>query len=197
MVSSRYSLVAIILHWTIALAILSQIALGLYMTRLGNAEINFKFALYQFHKSVGITILALTVARLIWRGLHRPPAPPAGQPVWAQRIAHLTHGLFYVLMIGLPLTGWVVVSTSPLDIPTVLFGVVPLPDLPGLNGLSNAASLSTQFEKIHAIAAYLLLATVILHIAAALKHQIIDRDEVLWRMLPLPIVRRAIRKESQ
>jgi len=194
MVSSRYSLIAIILHWTIAAAILSQIALGLYMTRLGNAQINLKFALYQFHKSVGISILALTLLRLIWRLLHRPPAL-VGQPAWAQRMAHATHWTFYGLMIGLPLTGWIVVSTSPLDIPTVLFGVVPLPNLPGLNGLSNAAGLSARFETIHAIAAYFLLATVILHVAAAVKHQLIDRDDVLWRMLPLPILRRRIRKD--
>lgn len=197
MVSSRYSVVAIILHWTIAAAILSQIALGLYMTRLGNAQINLKFALYQFHKSVGISILALTVLRLIWRLLHRPPPTMVGQPAWAQRVAHTTHWIFYGLMIGLPLTGWVIVSTSPLDIPTVLFGVVPLPNLPWLNGLSNAASLSTRFETIHAVAAYFLLATVALHIAAAMKHHLIDRDDVLWRMLPLPMLRRWIRKEYQ
>ncbi len=197
MISRRYSLVAIVLHWAIAIAILGQIALGLYMTRLTDQQINLKFTLFQFHKSVGITILVLTLARLVWRLLHRPPPPPVGQPAWERRAAQASHIAFYGFMIGLPLTGWIIVSTSPLDIPTVLFGVIPLPDLPGLNTLSNAAGISARFAEIHAVAAYILLATVVLHVAAALKHHTIDRDEVLWRMLPLPLLRQRIRKEMK
>lgn len=195
MVSHRYSLVAIVLHWAIAAAILGQIALGLYMTSLTNREIGLKFALYQFHKSVGITILALTLLRLVWRLLHKPPPPPAGQPLWERRAAHATHIAFYGFMIGLPLTGWIIVSSTPLDIPTILFGIIPLPNLPGLNTLSNSAAISSSFADIHAVAAYFLLATVALHVGAALKHHAIDRDEVLWRMLPLPLLRRRIRKD--
>ena len=197
MVSRRYSAVAIVLHWTIATAILGQIALGLYMTRLTDQQINLKFTLYQFHKSVGITILVLTLARLVWRLLHKPPPLPMGQPTWQRRAAHASHIAFYGFMIGLPLTGWIIVSSSPLDIPTILFGVIPLPDLPGLNTLSNSAGISAGFAEIHAIAAYILLATILLHVAAALKHHAIDRDEVLWRMLPLPTLRQRIRKETK
>lgn len=195
MISRRYTGVAIILHWVIAVAILGQISLGLYMTRLGNSQIGLKFALYQFHKSVGISILALTLARLVWRLLHKPPPASAGQPAWERRAAHATHLAFYAFMIGLPLTGWIIVSSTPLDIPTVLFGVVPLPNLPGLNTLSDSAGISATFADIHAVAAYFLLATVVLHIAAALKHHMIDRDEVLWRMLPLPAIRRRMTKD--
>ncbi len=190
----RYSTVAIMLHWAIAIAIIGQIALGLYMTRLGDSQIERKFWLFQFHKSVGITVLFLSLARLVWRLLHRPPPPPAGQPRWERLAARLSHLAFYGFIIGMPLTGWVIVSTSPYDIPTYLYGVLHWPDLPMLGGLPNKAAISNEFSEIHDIAAYVLIGTVVLHVAAALKHHVWNGDEVLWRMIPL----RALKpKEAQ
>jgi cytochrome b561 len=188
MIAQRYSGIAIILHWMIAVAIICQLGLGLYMTRLGDSQIERKFWLFQFHKSVGMTVLGLSLVRLFWRLVHRPPAPPMGQPKWEHIVARLLHLGFYVFMIGMPITGWIIVSTSPFNIPTVLFGVIPWPDLPIIGGLADKALISTDATSVHAISGYIMIGAVGLHIAAALKHQVVNKDEVLWRMLPLPFL---------
>jgi polyisoprenoid-binding protein YceI/cytochrome b561 len=126
---SRYTTVAIALHWLIALAILAMLAIGLTMTHVKLAPVD-KFKLYQLHKSIGLTILALALLRLGWRLVHRPPALPAAMPAWERGAAEGTHVLLYGFMIGLPLLGWAMVSASPFNLPTVLYGVLPWPHLP-------------------------------------------------------------------
>ncbi len=179
---SRYSTVAIILHWLIAAALIFQVILGWRADDGPKGATTF--ALFQLHKSIGITILVLSVARLIWKLTHKSPPAPAGQPTWEKIAAHAVHVGFYVIMIGLPLTGWIIVSTSRINIPTILFGAIPWPHLPGLPEL--AAGAKDAWNNIghlgHGLLVkftYLLLA---LHLGAVAKHQILDRDEVFGHM---------------
>ncbi|TXN30549.1 cytochrome b [Methylobacterium sp. WL19] len=179
----RYTVVAILLHWTSALCVLALIGMGLVMTHAGLAPMR-QFQLYQWHKSVGITVLVLTALRLAWRVVHRPPPHPAGMPAHERRAAGAAHGLLYLLLIGLPLTGWAVVSLSPFNIPTVLYGLVPWPHLPLAPLLPDAAAVERVLKLVHAYGAWFLTALLVLHVAAALRHHLILRDDVLRRMLP-------------
>ncbi len=180
----RYTAVAIVLHWAIGLGILAQLALGLAMTQLTIPPATL-FGWYQLHKSIGITILLLVVVRIAWRLGHRPPPLPAGLPVLEKRAAHGTHLILYAFMLAMPLTGWAMVSASVYNIPTVLFGLVPWPHLPVLSTLPDKGTYEAVFKTIHAYIGFALIAFAGLHIAAALRHQIVERDAVLWRMLPL------------
>lgn len=157
------------LHWLIALALAGEIALGFAMPKDASG-----FTLYQLHKSIGITILVLSLARLGWRLTHRPPAPlEAG---WEGRLASLVHVLFYVVMIGTPLVGWAIVSSAPINVPTVLFGVVPLPHLPIGESLNELAMES------HEILAKVGIGLFVLHVAGALRHHVLLKDGLLARM---------------
>ncbi len=180
---ARYTAVAIALHWVIALAIVAMLAIGLLMTH-GAIPPATKFKLYQAHKSIGLSILMLAVLRLLWRFGHRPPALPAGMPAWEKGAAESTHVLLYVFMIGMPLVGWAVVSMSPLSIPTLFFGAVRVPDLTFLTALGPKAVLEPVLKAMHAYGAYALIAFIALHAAAALRHYVIENDDVLQRMIP-------------
>lgn len=181
--AARYSAVAIALHWAIAAAIVLQVALsGRMEDRTPEA-----FAVTQLHKSVGITILLLSLARLAWRLTHRPPPEPAALAPWERRLATAVHWAFYAVMILMPLTGWIMVSTSRFAVPTLLYGVVPWPHLPGLAELAPAAKAAWNegAEAAHETiirGAYVLFG---LHVAGALKHHFVDRaTPVLPRMAP-------------
>lgn len=182
--SARYTWVAIALHWTIGLGILAMLAMGLAMVHAPLAPL-LKFKLYQLHKSVGITILLAALLRLVWRFTHRPPPLPGGMPAWERGAAEGTHVLLYLLMIGMPLVGWALVSVAPLNIPTVLYGVLPWPHIPltAWFGWSKAAA-SPVLTFLHAYGAYLLIALLALHAGAALRHHLVLRDDVLRRMIP-------------
>ena len=182
--SDRYSSVAIALHWLIALSILFQIMLGWRMD--DDSKSASVYLVYQLHKSVGITILLLSLARLVWRLTHPAPPLPAHLRPWERGLAHLTHIGFYAIMIGLPVTGWIMVSASRTNIPTLLFGVVPWPHLPGIPELAAAPKhIWHQIGELgHGLLAKLTYLLLILHVGGALKHQIIDRDSTLSRMLP-------------
>ena len=179
----RYTAVAIALHWLIALAILVMVAVGLTMVHVKIAPMT-QFRLYQLHKSVGITILGLAAVRLLWRLTHRPPPLPADMPRLEKQAAEGTHRLLYGLMLGMPLVGWALVSASPLNIPTYLYGVIPWPHLPMLSTLHNKAPVEAALKQVHAYGAYVLIALVLLHAAAALRHHVLIRDDVLRRMIP-------------
>lgn len=170
------------LHWVIALGILVQIAMGWSMTTL-TLPLSLKFQLYQLHKSIGLTVLAAVLLRVLWRLWHKPPALPAAMRALERFAAHGMHYVLYGLMFFLPLTGWLVASVSPLHIPIVLYGRVPWPMLPVPAGwVSQAADDFTG--HVHEYAAYILLALVAVHAAAALRHHFFVRDDVLSRMLP-------------
>jgi cytochrome b561 len=176
--SPRYGAVAIAFHWLLALAILGSFSVGVYMSDLPFSIARVK--LFNYHKWAGITILVLSGLRLLWRLTHRPPPVPAhvlaAMPQWQQRAANLSHGLMYVLFFAVPLLGWVYSSAAGL--PIVWFGVLPLPDLVPVN-----KELAKELLKpLHAYAAFTLAAVVLVHVAAALKHQFIDRDNLMSRM---------------
>lgn len=182
----RYTSVAIALHWTIALVVIGQIAGGLYIEGLPKSADAEKFQLIQLHKSFGVTILLLTLVRLGWRLTHKPPSLPAAMPGWQKSIARGVHVLFYALLIGVPLGGWALVSASPLaeSVQTYLFGVVPWPHLPFFGGVEDRRGLAHDIAEMHELGAKLMLALVVLHVGAALKHRLMDRDGVLESMLP-------------
>lgn len=182
--SDRYSSVAIVLHWAIAALILTNFAIGL---KYGAAHGLDKFAILQWHKSIGFTILALSLLRLAWRVFgRRPPPYPVEMKAWEKGVAHAVHWAFYVLMIGLPLTGWIVVSASPTNIPTLLYKVIPFPHLGFIHDLPMDVrrSLGDQVGEVHEWLAWIMASLFVLHVAAALKHQFIDKDGVLGRMIP-------------
>ncbi|MEO1137210.1 MAG: cytochrome b/b6 domain-containing protein [Pseudomonadota bacterium] len=179
----RYNSVAVVLHWAIAILIIGQIAGGFYMHNLPNSS-PIKFDLYQLHKSFGLSVLALSLARLGWRLAHRPPALPASVPGWQQLAARATHWAFYALMILTPLAGWAMVSVSPVDIPTKLFGIIPVPHLPFFEGVSDREAAEESFKERHEFLAKLIIGLLVLHVAAALKHVFVDKDGVMKSMTP-------------
>jgi cytochrome b561 len=180
----RYTIVAIAFHWLIALGVLLLIAIGLAMTKLGLTPMR-QFQLYQLHKSIGITVLLLSALRLAWRFWHRPPPLPAAMPRLEKRAAHAAHWVLYGLIIGMPLTGWAMVSASKYNIPTVLYGLVPWPHLPGFATLSNKAVVEAALKQVHGYGAWMLIALLVLHVGAALRHHFALRDDTLWQMLPV------------
>jgi cytochrome b561 len=186
--STSYGTVAKTLHWLIAAAIVSTLMVGWTMTSLPRNDPHI-FALFQWHKSIGITIFLLGLFRLGWRLTHSAPPLPTKMPRWEKFAARATHVLFYVLIIGMPLTGWVIVSTSPFNLPTMLYGVIPWPHLPVLPDLANKKEINHTFGDVHGILAYIMAGLLVLHVAAAHKHHWFDRDDVLTRMAPGPIAR--------
>jgi cytochrome b561 len=179
-VETRYGGTAIALHWLLALAIIGNLGVGLYMADLPFSPLRIK--LINWHKWAGMSILALSAVRLLWRLAHRPP--PLAQrvlntmPEWQRSAHHGTHLAFYILFFAVPLFGWAYSSAVGLQI--VWFGVLPLPDLLPLNKeLGNLV-----LKPLHNASAYMLAALVVLHVAAALKHQFVDKDGLLLRMWP-------------
>lgn len=183
--STQYGAVAKFLHWTIAAAVIAMLVIGWVMADMPNGT--DKFVLFQWHKSIGLTILVLSLFRLGWRLSHKAPPLPAAMPEWEKFAARATHILFYILIIGMPLSGWAIVSTSRLGIPTRFFGLFSWPNLPILPGLADKEALNHLLGQGHGIAAYILAALAVLHAAAAHKHHWLDRDDVLTRMAPRPI----------
>jgi len=181
---TRYTTVAIVIHWLIAAAIIFQIILG---WRMGDGPKGpATYALFQLHKSIGITILLLSVLRLAWRLFNNPPLAPEGQPKWEQTASKLVHVGFYVIMIGLPLTGWIMVSASRVPIPTLLYGTVPWPHLPLLPELAEGAKHAWREagEIGHGVLVKLTYLLLVLHLGAVAKHQVLDKDEVFGNMAP-------------
>ncbi|WP_417668131.1 cytochrome b [Roseibium sp.] len=177
-----YGLVAIVFHWTMAALILVLIALGLYMTSQPPTAAS-TFQLYQLHKSIGFVVLTLAVLRLVWRLLNRAPALPEGMPGIERLAAHLGHAGLYALMFALPVSGWLMVSASPWNIPTVVFDVLHVPHLPVPGILGDKQAAEATLKDVHEIAAWLLIALLVAHVAAALKHHFIARDTTLTRMV--------------
>lgn len=169
----RYSRIAILLHWLIAAAIAFQISLGWGMTSLGSRG----FAMFQLHKSVGITILLLTLIRIavrFWK-----PRPAALEGGFNGLLAKTVYASLYVFMLGAPLTGWAMVSGSTRNIPTLLFGTAPLPRLPVPRGTHEL------FEGAHSAIVWLGVALFLLHVAGALRHHLQLRDGLIYRMTPV------------
>lgn len=175
----RYTRTAMLLHWVLGLALVGIFAVGVYMADLPFSPQRLK--LYNWHKWAGVTLLALSALRLLWRVTHRPPAlPPAivkAMPGW-QKLAHnATHGLLYALFFAVPLIGWAYSSAA--GFPIVFLGLWQLPDF-----VPVSKALAEAIKPWHEITAFAMAALVLLHIAGALKHQWVDRDGLVARMLP-------------
>jgi cytochrome b561 len=172
---NRYSTVSLTLHWLIAALVVTQIVLvSAHEATDGAASREFM----NLHKSVGLSILVLTLIRLGWR-IANPAIPlPAETPRWQKLAARTTHVLFYVFLLAMPLVGWAASSAAGRDI--AWFGLFDWPLLPVGGGRETARALM----EVHELAAKLLIALVILHILGALKHHFVDRDNVLHRMIP-------------
>lgn len=170
----RYGSVAQTLHWLIVLLLVGQVAAGMIAEELPDGF--DKLVLLARHKSVGITILGLASLRVAWRFIDRPPPPPP-MPRWQYLASRASHWVLYALLLAMPLTGWMMSSAS--NYPVSWFGLVQLPDLVGPD-----RGLKHLLEEVHETLANALIALVLLHVAAALKHQFWDRDGLLWRMLP-------------
>ena len=171
----RWNAFVVALHWLSAALILELIVHGLVMVH-GRLSASTTFDLYQEHKSLGFVALALTAARLVGRLCFASPAALAS-PLWERRLAAFVQGSLYALTIAAILAGWLVVSASPLPIPTRFFGLFAVPNLVGADPALFAGAALT-----HEFAAYAIAALVALHVAGALKHHFLDRDDVLRRM---------------
>ena len=172
----RYTITAIIFHWLIALLIVGAFIMGLVMTDIpGITPTKLKY--YSWHKWAGVTVLALAALRLLWRLTHRAPAYPASMPAWQKGAAHGLHGVLYLLMFAVPLSGYL--YTLSAGIPVVYFGLFELPII-----IAADPELKPVLKGVHYWLNMGLAACVAVHLAAALKHQFIDRDGVLKRMLP-------------
>ncbi len=172
---TQYTRTAIALHWLIALLIFIAFPVGLYMVDLPLSPQKLK--IISWHKWAGITVLALVLVRILWRATHRPPALPDSMSRIEKLAAQGAHHLLYLLMIAVPMAGWLMSSAK--GFPVVWFGVLPLPDLIG-----KSESLAEFFEQAHEILAWLMALIVVVHAAAAVKHHFAARDGVLARMLP-------------
>lgn len=199
--ASRYTTGAIVLHWAIALLIMANIALGFVMVADPDATDIFSrtayqiqqaldldvFATYQLHKSLGISVLILTLARIAWRLFNPPPPEPASVSGVEKRVSHLVHIAFYAVMLAMPLTGWLMVTVASQQIETKLFFAewLPWPNLPFLGELSSNAkhALEDWSVDVHAWIAYGTVVLLGLHIAGALKHQLQD-GAFIGRMWP-------------
>lgn len=172
---NRYSIVSLILHWLIAALVVTQVGL-IAAHEWTEGPISREFV--NVHKSVGLSILVLTLGRLGWR-IANPAIPlPDAMARWQKLLARATHVLFYVFLIAMPLVGWAASSAAGRDI--LWFGLFEWPLLPIGGGREMAGNLM----DIHELAAKLLIALVVLHIVGALKHHFVDRDNVLHRMIP-------------
>lgn len=173
--TSRYTATAIALHWLAALLILGAFPLGVYAHELALSPLKLK--LLSYHKWLGVTIFLLTVARLAWRATHRPPPMADSIPPWQRRAAHGLHHLLYLLLLAIPLSGWLMSSAK--GFPVVYLGLLQLPDLVAKN-----AELADIFKEIHEALNFGMLTLVGLHVVAAFKHHFIDRDDTMQRMSP-------------
>jgi cytochrome b561 len=179
----RYGSVAMSFHWLIAALIIANICLGLYMADLPRSD-PAKFMIFQTHKSIGLTVLVLSVLRLGWRLVNPIPPLPADLNPFLRFAARASHYLFYFLIIFIPLTGWLLVSASPLGNPTSYFGLFDLPNLPIFSGLPRAQlrPIHETFDDAHVLLAWSAIVLVPIHVGAALYHHLARRDDVLKRM---------------
>jgi cytochrome b561 len=183
--TSRYTRTAMILHWIIALGIICNVLLIWSVDALPDDWVR---PVIDTHKSIGITVLGLVLLRILWRIGHRPPSLPDAFPAWERASAHAAHWLLYGVMLGLPLSGWLHDSAwkDAATHPLTLFHLVPWPRIGFVMNQEPhfREHLHDLFGTVHAGFGYALYALLALHIGGALKHELIDRESVLRRMLP-------------
>lgn len=167
-IDARYSGVAIAFHWTIALLVIVNLGIGLGVLP-GSMPT---------HKAIGITVLVLTLGRVAWRLGHRPPPLPKTVLPWQRGLAHATHWALYLLLLAMPLSGWAMVSGTEKRRPLEWFGAFDIPYLPVSSAVGDAGA------NAHGLLGWLMLLLVMLHVAAALFHQFVQRDRLIARMMP-------------
>ena len=173
---SRYTKAAIIFHWVIAILTFTMIGLGLYMTGIpkGTPDRAFYFNL---HKSIGVTTAFLVIVRLWWRARNPPPLLPSSMRPWEIQASKVNHALLYMCLIVMPLSGFAATQFTKYGVN--YFGLFKIPPMGSENKLAY-----DLLQGIHGVTAVLLIALVVIHVLAALKHLLIDRDRVFQRMLP-------------
>jgi cytochrome b561 len=175
--AARYSRGAIVLHWLIAVLIVLNIAAAWVSEGMSKAD---RAMVMDNHKAIGLTVLALTVLRIVWRLIHRPPPLLDSLKAWEAALSRVVHAGFYFLMLAIPLTGWAMTSAFSKGAGVSLFGLVTVPALP----VGYDKPTAGLFAELHTVLAYLMIALIVLHVAGALKHQFLDRDGTLRRMVP-------------
>ena len=176
----RWGALTIALHWLSAALVIVLLALGWFMVH-GDIAASTKFDLYQLHKSLGFLSLALLLLRFGARLTERSPPTPPQMREWERRLAGLAHGALYALLLAAGLSGWLRVSSAIIPIPSRFFDLFVIPSLVGPD-----AALSDDMAGMHYVISRLLIGLLVVHVAAALKHHLVDRDDVLVRMLPMP-----------
>ncbi len=171
----RYGAVAQTLHWAMALLIVCLVGLGWYMTDLETSP--RKFELYGLHKSTGMVVLALAVVRLAWRLVNPAPPLPAGMPRWETGLAKGAHHAIYALLFLVPVSGYLFNATA--NFPLSIYGLFTVPNLVG-----PSETLKPITQTAHHWLGSALVGILLLHVAGALKHHFVSRDDVLTRMLP-------------
>ncbi len=176
MVGTRYSGIAIGLHWIIAIALVGQIALGWWMIEIPKSPPGVRAGWFNLHKSIGLTIGLFVLLRLWWRLTHPTPPLPDSLPRWQRIAARTSHFLLYSCLVIMPISGYL--GSSFTRYPIKYFGFT-LPhwgwEAPGLKEIMSTVHFGTVCVFMTLIA---------MHIAAACKHLLIDRDQVFWRMMP-------------
>ena len=170
-----YGIIAQVLHWCVAALILTQIALGLYAANLPVSMARLQWLSY--HKSLGLTILALVLVRLVWRWIDAPPPLPGTMAHWERRAARVMHGALYVVPVLAMLAGWLYASAAGLSVNW--FGLILIPDL-----IAKNTEIAPLFKALHHGLVGLLVLLLTGHIVAAARHAFILRDNVAQRMLP-------------
>lgn len=173
--SDRWGSLSIGLHWLTFILILSLAIVGFVMTDLPNGPL--KIQIYALHKSTGLTVLALTAIRLLWRLISKSPKITANTPAWQALVAKLTHGILYLLLFAMPISGWLYNSAA--GFPLKYFGLFKLPKLSGYD-----PQLKEWAGDAHETFFYILALLMLIHAGAALKHHYLDKDNTLTRMLP-------------
>lgn len=175
--AGRYSLVAMAFHWILAILIGLNFFGAWASEDLPKAE---QAVAMGGHKAMGITILLLTVLRIVWRFTNRPPALLDSLKAWEIALAKVVHGLAYAFMLAVPLAGWAMHSAFSKGAPVSVFNLFSMPALP----VGHDKATAGLFHELHETFATLLLLLIVVHVLAAIKHIAIDRDGTMRRMLP-------------
>lgn len=170
-----YGSVTKIFHWTIATIIYIMLTIGFVMGNISNDSLADK--LYYYHKATGITVLGIMVLRMLWRIINIRPKLPESVPKWQRLASSAVHYGLYILLFAMPLSGWIMSSAN--GTPPSVFGLFQMPAIVATN-----KAVTKTFAEIHELLAFVLIAFIVIHVAAALKHYFIDKDQVLQRMLP-------------
>jgi len=171
----KYNCVAKLLHWSIGLLIIGLLAVGLYMEGLDYSE--GKMKLYGLHKALGVIVIALMLLRVFWRIASHYPKSLSTHKIWEKILSKIVHGALYVMAFSMPLSGWAM--SSSYGYPVSMFGLFELPMLVEKNEVRGE-----WFAQIHALGGWAMIGVIVLHVAGAIKHVVIDKDDTLKRMLP-------------